>query len=1478
MSMLLELKITADGKIAVSEVDKVRAGVDRSTEAGKKQTQATREQRSELERYMASLRKEADTLGMTRAQVRLYEAARLGANTADLRSIEITNQLIAAHERNNTSLNTNTASLVRYAGAMVSVTAALRAVKTLSDLYDTYALLDARIGMVTRGMEQQKRVQRELFDIAQQLKMPYAELAGQFPRIARAIQGYGGSIDDALKVTRIFAQTVKASGATASEAAASAQQFAQALSSGRLGGDELKSILENNGLLAEYLAKGLGVTQGELRKLGEEGKLTSEKIVKALLAQQQALDAQAAQLPKTIAGSWGSLTNEIEKSTTASGSYNASASLLVGTIDLLTARVKKMREEGSFELPFIGAMRQGLNIAQAIANAQGGRGRGSQRGGLDPGMRSHRQGEIAYYNDTTGPEEQARATALRDFRETMKDVETATTINQKYAESIEKITEDWIKLGKTGQQTAEREAQMREAIAMKTLDRQQKIDALAKKGAPSLESEVSLIRTRYDAQLRASEDYYRALNATTEKGLKAEEFYRAAALTTERQYIDQVAALRGQRERTQVAELQRALAIAEDRRGAIAGRKGVGANEAAQHARDLALEEENVRKTREALTLATERLGDAETERGRAQILLDRRIREGTIAIEREREDLSRAMKQELDDLEFEISLLGQSELIQRKLQALRQLELRYLADKERLKRRLQDLERGNASEEELEAARLAVETLEEGYKKSAERLPELVEQQFRGAEGKRIADAISEALIDGGPDAGKRLREMLEAELKKPFKLAMSQGIQQFMSAGQQGNWGQVFNPSQWTQQQGMSVAGAAGNLFGAYGSRAAGAGERGQQTAASLAGTGAMIGFQVGGPWGAAIGAVIGLVAGIFTDPEGNAERKGRVGKNPEGRYTYGGRSPFGGAFGVYDDKWFSDEDMGDDFNRFFSAQSQFETALSRRMSPEERARATASLSGNREYNFGTEQGRTLGLGEILKDRLEAIVEAALPGLGKLVQAFQGTGEELVHFVESLFAMRDSLKDLDTLIAQVSGTGAEVVKLQIDAMNTQVERLKTDLNDAVAAGDATAMYEAEQQLAAAIMNRYQTELNMVRQLQEAVRQIQEQAYQFTLSIAQKINSVGGSRDVGAISLNRAGQLRAGIGGNAPIASKITDINAYVGAIDSWYQARRSQIEAQMAAEQQAMAAIAQAQQAAANARIAQLQRELAAAEKFGELVDRVTASMTDMRLSSANPMSVYGRIGMARDDVSKLREQYRGATGEKRADLANQLLDAINRYRTLGQEGHQRPSLEWEAIYNEIMADYSAIAEDAKSESQKALEIQSRIEQLQGEANRYAAMAATSAQRSNSYLEALNEEALAYYTWAEEEGARLYAIQEQQHQEQLDAITGGMDVELFVAARQAEAVTELRSIRALLAAFLAGTGATPAAGTPLPGPASTGAPGSGNPAARGGTSLTFNIDLPQGGGYSESDIERIAVASVKKAAPTIRRALETS
>ncbi len=71
-------------------------------------------------------------------------------------------------------------------------------------------------------------------------------------------------------------------GASAIESSNAFRQLAQALGSGRLQGDEFRSISEQIPTILKPVADELGITVGELKKFSSEGKITSDVVIRAL--------------------------------------------------------------------------------------------------------------------------------------------------------------------------------------------------------------------------------------------------------------------------------------------------------------------------------------------------------------------------------------------------------------------------------------------------------------------------------------------------------------------------------------------------------------------------------------------------------------------------------------------------------------------------------------------------------------------------------------------------------------------------------------------------------------------------------------------------------------------------------------------------------------------------------------------------------------------------------------------------------------------------------------------------------------------------------------------------------------------------------------------------------------------------------------------------------------------------------------------
>ena len=129
-------------------------------------------------------------------------------------------------------------------------------------------------------------------------------------------------------------------------------QLGQGFASGTLRGQELNSVMEQTPRLSQAIADGMGVTIGELRKLGEEGKLTSKSVYDAILNQKDAIEKEFAQLPATVAqnmivfgNTMMDVVGEIDKATGATQSLGNNISKVSISIAAMSEAFKQNKEE-----------------------------------------------------------------------------------------------------------------------------------------------------------------------------------------------------------------------------------------------------------------------------------------------------------------------------------------------------------------------------------------------------------------------------------------------------------------------------------------------------------------------------------------------------------------------------------------------------------------------------------------------------------------------------------------------------------------------------------------------------------------------------------------------------------------------------------------------------------------------------------------------------------------------------------------------------------------------------------------------------------------------------------------------------------------------------------------------------------------------------------------------------------------------------
>lgn len=187
--------------------------------------------------------------------------------------------------------------LLRRAFSTIFVGAGIRALTQQLDLLTNY---ENRLRLTTTSTANLEAVQRSLFQVSRDTRTSFESVADIYSRTALSVRELGISQQQTLEFTESLAQAAILSGASFREANAALIQLSQGLASGRLNGDELRSVLEQLPFVADVIADELGVTRGELRKLGADGKISAEIVLDAFENARDEIDALFAETIPTI--------------------------------------------------------------------------------------------------------------------------------------------------------------------------------------------------------------------------------------------------------------------------------------------------------------------------------------------------------------------------------------------------------------------------------------------------------------------------------------------------------------------------------------------------------------------------------------------------------------------------------------------------------------------------------------------------------------------------------------------------------------------------------------------------------------------------------------------------------------------------------------------------------------------------------------------------------------------------------------------------------------------------------------------------------------------------------------------------------------------------------------------------------------------------------------------------------------------------
>lgn len=287
-----------------------------------------------------------DTSRLANAQTMIVQA---GAQLSEIeRNIQLGIQNNTAEQNNfNKSLNqgVNKAdSLFSKIKSFLGLYAGIQSVKIGLDVSDNISQTTARLNMINDGKQTTDQLQQAIFQSAKNSRAGFLDTANVVSKLGLLAPQAFNSNMETVKFSELMAKSFKVGGASTQEQTSGMYQLTQAMASGKLQGDEFRSIMENAPLLAQAISKYTGKSIGELKDMSKEGLITSDVIKNAVFAMSDEINTKFNSIPMTF----GDVVTQIKSnavnsfmsiSSTMSGIFNSER--FQGFIDGVSSFINK---------------------------------------------------------------------------------------------------------------------------------------------------------------------------------------------------------------------------------------------------------------------------------------------------------------------------------------------------------------------------------------------------------------------------------------------------------------------------------------------------------------------------------------------------------------------------------------------------------------------------------------------------------------------------------------------------------------------------------------------------------------------------------------------------------------------------------------------------------------------------------------------------------------------------------------------------------------------------------------------------------------------------------------------------------------------------------------------------------------------------------------------------------------------------------
>lgn len=185
-------------------------------------------------------------------------------------------------------------------GRLLGAIGGIALVRGAIALSDELSLTETRLNNVNDGLQTTAELQDMIYNAAQRSRGSYQDMAQMVASLKAQTGDTFSSVREAAGFAELLTKQFKIAGTDATGISSTMYNLTQALSTGVLRGNDLNIVMSNAPQIAQRIADYMGVSVGEIKKMGAEGKITADIVKNAMLSAAEDINAQFEAMPMTF--------------------------------------------------------------------------------------------------------------------------------------------------------------------------------------------------------------------------------------------------------------------------------------------------------------------------------------------------------------------------------------------------------------------------------------------------------------------------------------------------------------------------------------------------------------------------------------------------------------------------------------------------------------------------------------------------------------------------------------------------------------------------------------------------------------------------------------------------------------------------------------------------------------------------------------------------------------------------------------------------------------------------------------------------------------------------------------------------------------------------------------------------------------------------------------------------------------------------